>query len=386
MSEADPEHFMRRAISLALRGWGNTHPNPMVGALLVEEGNVTAEGFHERDGGPHAERIVLSSLMRNPRAGATLYVTMEPCSTPGRTGACTEAIIAAGIRRVVVGATDPNPEHSGRGFEVLRSAGVEVVSGVLGADCADINLIFNHWITRGEPLLAGKIAATLDGRIATRTGESKWITGEAARANVHGWRKLFPAIAVGAGTVKADNPTLTSRRHGEPVVCPVRFVFDGHLSTVVDGNMPRVYSDEFAGRTIVVSTQHAGQGYVRKLREMGVGVWIFDSASGRVPLAPFRARCAAEGIVGVLFEGGAQLLSGALIERQLDYLLAYHAPVLFADDRAKSVLGGMRTESLSQAIRLAQVRRLTLGDDSLVRGRVVYPEKIQTDETVFSLG
>lgn len=386
MSEADPEHFMRRAIGLALRGWGNTHPNPMVGALLVEEGNVTAEGFHERDGGPHAERIVLSSLMRNPRAGATLYVTMEPCSTPGRTGACTEAIIAAGIGRVVVGATDPNPEHSGRGFEVLRGAGVEVVSGVLGADCADINLIFNHWITRGEPLLAGKIAATLDGRIATRTGESKWITGEAARENVHGWRKLFPAIAVGAGTVKADNPTLTSRRHGEPVVCPVRFVFDGHLSTVVDGNMPRVYSDEFAGRTIVVSTQHAGQGYVRKLREMGVGVWIFDSASGRVPLAPFRARCAAEGIVGVLFEGGAQLLSRALIERQLDYLLAYHAPVLFADDRAKSVLGGMRTESLSQAIRLAQVRRLTLGDDSLVRGRVVYPEKIQTDETVFSLG
>lgn len=139
-------------------------------------------------------------------------------------------------------------------------------------------------------------------------------------------------------------------------------------------------------RTIVVTTQHAGVGYVRKLRDLGVGVWVFDSPMGKVPFAQFRAKCASEGITGVLFEGGAQLLSRGLIERQLDYLYAYHAPILFADDRAKPVMGGLRTEKLTQAIRLSGVRRMTLGDDSLVRGSVVYPEKVQVDETVFSLG
>ncbi len=386
MSAAEHEPLMRRAIALALRAWGATHPNPMVGCVLVEDGEVTAEGFHARDGDPHAERVALASLMRNPGPGAALYVTMEPCSTPGRTGACTDAIIAAGITRVVAGTVDPNPAHAGRGFDVLRRAGVEVVAGVLEDECRDLNLIFNHWITSRGPLLAGKLAATLDGRIATRAGESKWITGEVARADVHRWRRLFPAIAVGAGTVMADNPSLTARVDGAPPLCPVRFVFDGRLRSVDERNMPRVYTDEFSARTIVVTTEHGGLGYVRKLRERGVGVWIFPSGTGRVPFAQFRARCAGEGICGVLFEGGAQLLSRALIERELDYLLMYHAPVIFADERAKSVLSGLRAEHLGQAIRLEDIRRHALGDDSLVRGRVAYPERVQIDETLFSLG
>ncbi len=386
MSRPDHERFMRRAIELAMRGWGKTHPNPMVGCVLVEEDGVTAEGFHEKDGGPHAERVAIASLMRNPGPGATLYATMEPCSTGGRTGACTDTIVAAGIKRVVVGALDPNPEHAGRGFEVLRHAGVEVVAGVLEAECSDLNLIYNHWITQRGPLLAGKLAATLDGRIATRSGESKWITGEAARGDVHRWRRLFPAIAVGAGTIMTDNPSLTARVEGAPVECPVRFVFDGRLRSVVERNMPGVYCDEFSGRTIVVTTQHGGEGYVRKLRERGVGVWVFESSTGRVPFEQFRARCAAERICGVLFEGGSQLLSLALIERELDYLFMYHAPVIFADEKAKPVLSGLRAEHLQQAIRLADIRRATLGDDALVRGRIVYPDKLQTDETLFSLG
>jgi diaminohydroxyphosphoribosylaminopyrimidine deaminase/5-amino-6-(5-phosphoribosylamino)uracil reductase len=386
MSAADHEPFMRQAIELALRGWGATHPNPMVGSVLVENGRVVAKGYHKRDGGRHAERVVLASLGRRPRPGATLYVTMEPCSTQGRTGACTDAIIASGLKRVIVGAVDPNPEHSGRGFAVLRKAGVKVVKGVLEAECTDINLIFNHWIARQGPLFAGKLAATLDGRIATRTGESKWITGEAARRDVHRWRTLFPAIAVGGRTVSADNPTLTARIEGKEEACPLRFVFDGRMMTFVDGILPKVYSDPFLTRTIVVTTQQAGMGYVRRLTDLGVGVWIFESRTTRVPFAPFRARCAAEGITGVLFEGGAQLLSAALVERQLDYLLMYHAPVLLADERAKGAFGGLRTETLSQSIRLEDVRRHTLGEDALVRGRVVYPEKIQVDETLFSLG
>lgn len=376
---------MRRAIALALRGWGNTHPNPMVGCVLVEDGRVTSEGYHERDGAAHAERVALASLMRNPIPGAALYVTMEPCSTAGRTGACTDAIIAAGIRKVVVGASDPNPAHAGRGYAVLRRAGIEVVTGVLEAECADLNLIFNHWITSAGPLLAGKFATTLDGRIATRTGESQWITGGAARADVHRWRRLFPAIAVGGGTVMKDNPRLTARVEGEPEFCPVRFVFDGRLRSVLDHKLPRVYTDEFASKTVVVTTQHGGLGYVRKLREMGVGVWVFESPSGSVTLAQFRARCASEGICGVLFEGGSRLMSRALLERQIDYLFSYQAPILLADERAKPVLSGLRMERLAQAIRLSDLRRATLGDDALVRGRVAYPDRIQVDETLFSV-
>jgi len=377
---------MRRAIELALRAWGRTHPNPMVGAVLVEGGRIAAEGFHEADGRPHAERAALAALGRAPGPDATLYTTMEPCSTQGRTGACTAAIIAAGVRRVVVGATDPNPAHAGSGYAVLRGAGVEVVTGVLEEDCADMNLIFNHWITRAEPLFAGKLAATIDGRIATRAGESRWVTGGPARADVHRWRGLFPAIAVGAATVIADNPRLTSRPEGLPAACPARFVFDGRLRSVAAEALPAVYSDEFARRTVVVTTGQAPAGAVRALRERGVGVWVFDSAGARVPLGPFRARCAAQGITGVLFEGGAALLSQALAERQLDYLLVYQAPVILADERAKAALGGLRVERLSQAVRLADVRRRELGEDSLVRGRVLYPDSLQTDEALPRLG
>jgi len=386
MSAAEDAEFMRQALALARRAWGATHPNPMVGCVIVEDGRVVAEGFHAADGGPHAERLALGALGRRPQPGSALYVTLEPCSTEGRTGACTNAIIAAGISRVVVGATDPNPDHAGRGYDVLRRAGIEVVTGILEDECADLNLLFNNWILRREPLLAGKLAATLDGRIATRSGDSKWITGEAARADVHRWRRLFPAIAVGAGTVLTDNPQLTARMTGTSVTCPTRFIFDGRLRSVVSNHLPRVYTDVFAAKTIVVTTQHAGSGYARKLREQGVGVWVFETATGRVPLAQFRARCAHEGINGVFFEGGAELMSRALIERQIDYLMVYQAPMLLGDDRAKAGVSGLRADRLGQALRLAGVRRETLGDDGLVRGRVVYPDKVFVDESVFSLG
>jgi diaminohydroxyphosphoribosylaminopyrimidine deaminase/5-amino-6-(5-phosphoribosylamino)uracil reductase len=380
------EIFMRRALELARRGWGTTHPNPMVGAVIVEEGKVVAEGFHAQDGEPHAERLALLARGRPPRPGATLYVTLEPCSTAGRTGSCTEAIIAAGIKRVVVGATDPNPEHAGRGFELLRAAGVETVTGVLERECTDLNLLFNHWITRRSPLLAGKVGVTLDGKIACRTGDSQWITNEASRADVMRWRRLFPAIAVGAGTVAKDNPRLTARCEGSPEWCPIRFVFDGLLRTVVDRNQPRLYTDEFHDRTIVVTTPHGGLGYVRKLRDHGVQVWVLDSPQQRVPLAAFRKKCAEEKIPGVYFEGGMQLLSEFLQERELDYLFVYKAPMLLADEKAKPMFTGLRTEKLTGAVRLTDVRHEAFGDDALMRGRVVYPEKMFVDETVFSLG
>ena len=379
------EHFMRIALNLARQAWGNTHPNPLVGAVIVEDGKIAAEGFHAQDGGLHAERLALANLGRSPKPGATLYVTLEPCSTHGRTGACCDSIRVAGLKRVVVGATDPNPDHAGKGFEVLRAASVEVVAGVLERECTDLNLIFNHWIAQGTPLLAAKVAVTLDGKIACRTGESKWITGEASRADVHHWRRYFPAIAVGAMTVLKDNPRLTARPEGGEEWCPRRFVFDGLLRTVSDKIMPHVYTDAHRDRTVVVTTPHGGMGYVRKLRDLGIAVWVMDTTTQRVNFADFRKRCAEEKITGVYVEGGAQLISELIRAKQLDYLFSYRAPVLFADDKARSVFGGLRPERLDQAVRLADVRHESFGDDSLMRGRVVYPEKMMLDETVFSL-
>jgi diaminohydroxyphosphoribosylaminopyrimidine deaminase/5-amino-6-(5-phosphoribosylamino)uracil reductase len=385
MSAAEHEVFLRRALGLARGVWGTTHPNPMVGALMVEEGHVVAEGATAPDGGPHAERLALLARGKPPRPGATLYVTMEPCSTHGRTGACTDAIIASGIKRVVVGATDPNPAHAGKGLAVMRAAGIEVIEGVLGQECTDLNLIFNHWITTGGPLLAAKAASTLDGKIACRTGESRWISNEASRADVHRWRRLFPAIAVGAMTVLKDNPRLTARQAGVPEWCPWRFVFDGLLRTVVDKSLPAVFTDEFRERTIVVTTPHGGLGYVRKLRDLGIKVWLLESPTQRVSFADFRKKCAEERIAGVYFEGGSQLVSELVRAKQLDYLFNYRAPVLFADDKAKSVFSGLRPERVDQGVRLADVRHETFGEDALLRGRVVYPEKMLIDETFFGV-
>lgn len=383
MKELDHETYMRHALTVARRGWGDTHPNPLVGAVIVERGEVVAEGHHARAGEPHAEVNALRALGRKPRADATLYVTLEPCCTHGRTPPCTDAIVDAGLRRVVVGATDPNPAHAGHGFDVLRAAGVDVVTGVLAAECADLNLIFNHWITTRRPLFAAKSGVTLDGKVATRHGDSKWITGEMARANGHLWRRYFPAIAVGAGTLRADNPRLTARVHGAEW-CPWRFVFDGLLRSVLDKGLPNLYTDEFRDRTIVVTTPHGGLGYVRKLNAMGVKTWVIPGQSPKVNFADFRRRCAEEGITGVFFEGGAQLLSELLQARELDYLFTYHAPVLFADDKGKAILRGLRTETLANAVRLTQVRHEVHGDDALMRGFVKYPEKMFVDEATFS--
>lgn len=383
MTALDHPWFMRRALEVAKRGWGDTHPNPLVGALIVENGEIVAEGHHAKSGGPHAEINALRALDRKPKPGATLYVTLEPCSTPGRTGACTDAIVNAGVSRVVVGATDPNPAHAGAGFEILRAMDVEVITGVLADECADLNLIFNHWITTGRSLFAAKSGVTLDGKVATRTGDSKWITGELARADGHRWRRYFPAIAVGAGTIRADNPRLTARVGGTEW-CPWRFVFDGLLRTVTEKALPHVYTDEFRERTVVVTTPHGGLGYVRKLNSLGVKVWVLSSASPRVSLVDFRQRCTDEGIGGVFFEGGAQLLSELLQARELDYLFTYHAPVLFADDKSKSILRGLRTETLANAIRLTRVRHEVHGEDTLMRGFVQYPEKMFVDEATFN--
>jgi diaminohydroxyphosphoribosylaminopyrimidine deaminase/5-amino-6-(5-phosphoribosylamino)uracil reductase len=377
------ETLMRRAIALAKRAWGRTHPNPHVGALIVENGAVVAEGWHERAGEPHAEINALRNLGRRPAPDATLYVTLEPCCTHGRTGACTDAILAAGIKRVIAGATDPSPAHSGRGFELLRAAGVEVITGVLADECADLNLIFNHRVSQSHgsppaPFIALKTATTLDGRIASRSGNSQWITGDAARADVARWRRYFPAIATSAATVLADNPRLTARIAGEPEWCPRRFVLDRsgrllrHLVEAAGTVQPtglHIFDDPFADAQTVLVTA-AGEeaaGEFCAARSPAV------SAVWRLPrenfLAAFHRRCAAESIAALFLEGGGSFLGAWLDSGLADYLFYYTAPKILADADARPAFAGSAPRPrLADALALQNVRRELFGDDLLTRG------------------
>ncbi len=366
-SDSHDEDFMRRALALARQAWGRTHPNPMVGAVIVEAGEIVAEGWHHAAGQDHAEVSALKALGRKPAADATLYVTLEPCSTCGRTGACTNAILEAGIARVVVGAEDPNPAHAGAGLDVLRAAGVEVISGVLAEECADLNLIFNHWITEGTPLIAMKMALTLDGKFAASSGQSQWVTSETARADVMLWRRYFPAIAVAANTVIADNPSLTSRT-GDTVWCPQRFVFDRSLRTLELEALAKVYSDDFKEKTTVVCLESADDSLKEKAASLGLTVWALPECEGHIDWSTFRARCAEAGICGVYVETGPGLATSIMERRLADYAFVYQAPKFMAD-AASAGLGSTRsTESMSEAIALSDVRHAILGDDHLVRG------------------
>ncbi len=362
---AADEELMGRALELARRAWGQTHPNPMVGALIVEGGEVVAEGWHARDGGPHAERVALAALGRPPRAGATMVVTLEPCSTAGRTGACCDAILrAGGVARVVIGATDPNPAHAGRGVELLRSAGLSVTAGVRADECADLNLIFNHWITTSRPLIAGKIATTRDGFSRPPAGVDRWITSAVSRENVHQWRRLFPTIAVGAGTVRADDPALTRRwREADGTMredCGWRFVFDSTLATAVvpEASWPRVYADAWKQRTIVVTSAAADASVRSRLEDSGVRVWNMETTRGAAGWAEFARRCATERIPGVYLEGGAELLADAARAGALDYGFWYRAPV-----EGAAGWGGKVEWNFPSGARVERQ-----GEDELIRG------------------
>ena len=366
---------MRRAIALAQRAWGDTHPNPLVGALIIEGDRIVAEGWHERAGGPHAEINALRALGRPPRKGATLVVTLEPCSTHGRTGACTETILkAGGIARVIAGATDVSPAHAGNGFAVLRAGGIEVVQGVLAEECADLNLVFNHWAVHARPFIALKTASTLDGRIATRTGQSRWITGPEARADVMRWRRYFPAIASSAVSVLADDARLTSRSADATAEwCPAaRFVFDRSLrlaGALAEGRRLHVFEDAFANRTTVVSSKAMEQSAeAAALRQRGVALLFLPAENDGVFFDAFKRHCTGMGLIGVWVEGGGKFLGAWVRARAADYLFHYTAPLVLGDAQALPTFTGGECLSLADAVALHDVRRAVLGNDTLTRG------------------
>lgn len=355
---------MARAICLARRAWGQTHPNPMVGAVLVEGGEIVAEGWHRAAGQRHAEIEALQSLGRRPQSEATLYVTLEPCSTQGQTGACTAAIIESGIRRVIVGALDPNPAHSGRGLRVLSNAGVEVIQGVLADECSDLNLIFNHWIVNQRPLVAAKIATTLDGKFGASNGQSKWVTGEKARANVMEWRRYFPAIAVSAPTALADDPSLTSRIEGDSW-CPRRFLFDRELEIVKSGRSLQLLADRYRERTTIVCSDSVDTGLVGRV---DVEVWRVPEVDGHLDFDAFAERCAIENIYGIYLEPGPRWATSLIESETLDYLFHYVAPKYICDSTSTGLGSSRGTQSMDSAIQLIDVRQASFGEDCLIRG------------------
>ena len=302
---------MRLALRLARRGYGMTSPNPMVGAVLVKAGQIIGQGWHHRAGEPHAEIEALRDAQKrgHPVKGATLYVTLEPCSTRGRTPPCTEAIVAAGIKRVVVGAMDPNPRHCGKGFKLLQRAGITVTREVLGEACAALNEAFNHWIVRRTPLVTVKAGMTLDGKIATASGESRWITGPESRAYGMKLRQGSDAILVGINTILLDDPSLTVRSQ-ETGVRAARSVGSGHKlrRIVLDarGRTPleaKVASDEHAALTTVVVNKLAPKRRVAALAKR-VDVLVAPGADSNIDLRWLLRKLGSQEVTSLLVEGG----------------------------------------------------------------------------------
>lgn len=361
------ERYMRHAIELAQRGWGDTHPNPIVGAVIVEDDRIVAEGWHHAAGEDHAEVDALKKLGRKPKAGAELYVTLEPCSTTGRTGACTDAIIEAGIKVVVVGAFDPNPAHAGKGLDILCDAGVSVIDGILAQECTDLNLIFNHWILKESPLIAAKMAITIDGKFAAASGHSQWVTGEMARADVMRWRRYFPAIAVGSETALQDNPNLTARGVDE-TWCPIRFIFDRNLKTAAATESLKLFNDPFKDKTIVLCSAAAADEKRKCIDSLGIKVWELPEANGHLDWSAFRQRCKEADIYGVYVEVGPSMATGVIENQLADYLFIYQAPKLMSDAAAPG-LGSLRnSKSMDEVFALRDMRLESYGVDRLTRG------------------
>lgn len=358
--------YMRRAIELAERGVGFTNPNPMVGAVIVKGGKVIGEGWHERCGEWHAERNAFKNCTV-PAEGATMYVTLEPCCHYGKTPPCTEAIIEHGIARVVVGMEDPNPLVAGKGIALLREAGIEVVCGVEEEALREQNRVFLKYISTKLPWVAMKTAMTLDGKIATRTGDSKWITGAEARAYVHELRHRFMAIVVGIGTAVADDPLLNCRIEGRGVRQPIRVVVDSNARLSLDSQLVKTAGEY---RTIVAHTRFAPEESVKALREAGVEMLLCKEKEGLVDVRNLLELLGLSGIDSILLEGGGSLNYTFLSEGLADELYAFIAPKIVGGMNAKTPVEGAGMEKMADAINLELENVLNIGHDVLLKLKV----------------
>lgn len=345
--------FMRRAIDLGQRGWGWTAPNPMVGAVVVRGDSVVGEGWHARFGERHAEVAALEAAGPNAR-GATVYVSLEPCAHHGKTPPCADALIKAQVSRVVIGARDPNP-HAAGGVKRLRDAGIEVVTGVEERRALEADPAFFYSFDAKRPWITLKLAVTIDGAIADSAGGSQWITGRRARAAAHRLRAGHDAVAVGIGTVLADNPSLTVRDAPAPRVAPIRVIFDRHARTPLDSALVKSARDV----PVIVMAEKPAAAAVRGLEAAGVRVIRTSS------LYNDWEHLKSQGIRSMLVEGGARL-AGALWERSLiDRLIIFQGPIVLGAG-SRNAFGFAPATSIKQAVRLAVLERRALGDDSMI--------------------
>ncbi|MBO8127574.1 MAG: bifunctional diaminohydroxyphosphoribosylaminopyrimidine deaminase/5-amino-6-(5-phosphoribosylamino)uracil reductase RibD [Peptococcaceae bacterium] len=359
--------YMRMALDLAVKARGRTSPNPMVGAVIVKDGQVIGRGFHTRAGQPHAEIEALRDAGEKARE-ATLYVNLEPCCHTGRTGPCTEAILSAGIRRVVIAMRDPNPLVAGKGIARLREHGVEVTENVLYDEARRLNEVFIKYITTRRPFIVLKAAMSLDGKIATRTGESRWITGDEARRYVHELRDRYDCILVGINTVLQDNPSLTTRLPGREGRDPVRIILDSLARTPLDA---KVVGNNSTAKTIIAVTGKASASKVQALREAGVEVLTCGDGP-QVSLKELMAVLGEQSLTSILVEGGSRVHASFLAQKLVDKVVWFVAPKIIGGERAPGPVGGAGIARMSEAVRLSDMSVRTLGQDICIEGYPVW--------------
>ncbi len=367
-SDTSDVAYMQRALDLAARALGRTSPNPAVGAVIVRGNRIIGEGFHRKAGRPHAEIEVLKNLAGTAK-GATLYVNLEPCSHHGRTPPCADAVIQAGIKRVVIGMADPNPLVKGRGIRRLRRAGVEVKTGVLRQACEQLNEDFSLFIRTGRPMVTLKLAASLDGRIATVSGDSRWISGASSRRWVHELRNQVDAILVGSGTVGSDNPQLTCRIRGGRD--PLRVILDSRLST---NPQARTYTQKSTASTLIATTSVGAkrQYLFEHCNPARVEIVPFSAQNGRVPIPLVLAELGKRGIKHVLIEGGGQVAAAALGEDVVDKVLFFYGPILLGGD-GQAMIGTLGISQVAAGKKLHTVQVTQRGEDVVVSAYVHRP-------------
>lgn len=357
--------YMQRAIDLAKLGGGHTNPNPNVGAVIVKDGRIIGEGYHRKCGELHAERNAIASLTESAE-GATIYVTLEPCCHYGKTPPCTEAIIEQKIARVVIGSRDPNPLVAGKGASILREHGIEVVEDYMKEECDALNDIFFHYISTGRPYVAMKYAMTMDGKIATKTGASKWITGEKAREHVHMLRSRYNSIMAGIGTVLADDPMLNARMEGAHQ--PIRIVLDTNLRIPLDCSLVKTAKEY---QTMVVCGAPGSDLAEQKtkceaLQDAGVTILPMPLNEGHVDLVALMKYLGQQKIDSVLIEGGGEIHEAALKAGIVNTAYVYMAPKVFGGRDAKSPVEGCGVELPSQGAQFKLLESLVLGEDIML--------------------
>lgn len=355
---------MQRALTLAEQGMGYTKPNPLVGAVIVKNGKIIGEGFHQRYGGPHAEINAFGNAAE-PVEGATMYVTLEPCSHYGKTPPCAKAIVEKKIAEVVIAMKDPNPLVAGRGIQLLEAHGIKVTVGVLEEEAKKLNEIFVKYIQTKLPFVILKTAMTLDGKIASATGDSKWVTNSSSRQWVHQLRHRVSGIMVGIGTVLADDPELTTRLEDKAGVDPVRIIVDSGARIPLEA---KVLQRNSPSKTIVAVTEEAAQEKIEQLKSLGAEVLVLPKKEGKVDLQVLMQTLGQMGIDSILLEGGAELNFSALQADIVDKVYSFIAPKLIGGAKAKTPVGGVGIERMSEALELDGIQISRFGEDIMIEG------------------